>query len=119
MKLTFTPYTLYFKRPFRIAHGVRSSTPIVLTQLEQGGIIGYGEASMPPYLGETHFTVLSFLKTAAELLSTNQNPLSIETILEEIDNIAPNNAAAKASIDIALHDLAGKLQNKPCWQIFG
>lgn len=119
MKLTFTPYTLYFKRPFRIAHGVRSSTPIVLTQLEHEGIIGYGEASMPPYLGETHFTVLSFLKTAAELLFANQNPFSIETILEEVDSIAANNTAAKASIDIALHDLVGKLLNKPCWQIFG
>jgi L-alanine-DL-glutamate epimerase-like enolase superfamily enzyme len=27
--------------------------------------------------------------------------------------------AIKAAIDIALHDLDGKLQNKPCWQLLG
>lgn len=118
MKLTFKPEQLYFKRPFRIAHGVRSSTSIVLTQLEHEGIIGFGEASMPPYLNETHATVLSFLNKATELLSRHNNPFDIETILKEIDSISTNDTAAKASIDIALHDLAGKLQNKPCWQIF-
>lgn len=118
MKLTFKPEQLYFIRPFRIAHGVRSSTPIVLTQLEHEGVIGFGEASMPPYLGESHVSVLYFLNKAVEVLSKHQDPFCIEAILKEIDNISPNNTAAKASIDIALHDLVGKLKNKPCWQIF-
>ncbi len=118
MKLTYKAELLFFKRPFRTAHGVRSSTPIVLTQIEYEGATGYGEACMPPYLDESHKTVLSFLNKAAELFSGYNNPLQIETILQNIDNIAPNNTAAKASVDIALHDLAGKLQNKPCWQLF-
>ena len=118
MKLTFAPHTLYFKRPFKIAHGTRSSTPIVLTQLEHEGFIGYGEASMPPYLSESHETVLAFLNKAAVVIKQFQNPFELESILNEVDKIAPNNTAAKASIDIALHDLVGKLQNKPCWQIF-
>ncbi|MES2286692.1 MAG: dipeptide epimerase [Bacteroidota bacterium] len=118
MELTFKPELLYFKRPFRIAHGIRLSTPIVLTQLEHQGVMGFGEASMPPYLGETHESVLFFLKKASGLLSKHQDPFCIEAILKEVDNIAPNNTAAKAAIDIALHDLVGKLQNKPCWQIF-
>ncbi|MCE9538232.1 MAG: dipeptide epimerase, partial [Bacteroidetes bacterium] len=118
MELTFKPELLYFKRPFKIAHGVRLSTPIVLTQLEHQGVIGFGEASMPPYLDETHESVLFFLKKAAGLLSNHQDPFCIEAILKEVDSIAPNNTAAKAAIDIALHDLVGKLQNKPCWQIF-
>jgi L-alanine-DL-glutamate epimerase-like enolase superfamily enzyme len=118
MELTFKPELLYFKRPFKIAHGVRLSTPIVLTQLEHQGVIGFGEASMPPYLGETHESVLFFLKKAAGLLFKHQDPFCIDAILKEIDDIAPNNSAAKASVDIALHDLVGKLKNKPCWQIF-
>ena len=69
MKLTYFPYTLYFKRPFKIAHGIRSTTPIVITKIEYEGMIGYGEASMPPYLGESHETVLSFLKKAELVLS--------------------------------------------------
>ncbi len=118
MKLTYLPHTLYFKRPFKIAHGIRSSTPIVITQTEHEGLTGYGEASMPPYLGESHQSVLAFLTIAKDVLNKFQNPFEIESILNEIDLIAPGNTAAKASIDIALHDLIGKLQNKSCWELF-
>lgn len=119
MKLSFAPHTLYFKRPFKIAHGTRTSTPIVITKLEYEGITGYGEASMPPYLGESHETVISFLNTASAILSRHHHPFDSKNILFEIDHLANGNTAAKASIDIALHDLIGKLQNKACWQLFG
>lgn len=119
MKLTFAPHTLYFKHPFKIAHGVRTSTPVVITQLEHEGVIGYGEASMPPYLGESHESVCTFLQKAALFLETQNNPFAIETILQTIDGMAIKNTAAKASIDIALHDLIGKLKQQPCWQLFG
>lgn len=118
MKLSFSPQTLYFKQPFRIAHGTRTSTPIVLTQLEHDGMIGYGEASMPPYAEETHESVCLFLKKAAVLLLNYNDPLDIENILSEIDVISEKNTAAKASVDIALHDLIGKIKKKPCWKIF-
>ena len=117
MKLTFTPHTLYFKHPFRIAHGVRSSTPVVITQLSYDGFTGYGEASMPPYLGESHESALLFLSKAAAYLETVNDPFDISTILQTVDAMAANNTAAKASVDIALHDLNGKLKNKPCWQL--
>ncbi|CAN5374490.1 dipeptide epimerase [soil metagenome] len=119
MKLSYTPHTLYFKRPFKIAHGIRSSTPIVIVEIKHEGLIGYGEASMPPYLGESHETVLEFLKKASPVIQNHKDPFDLEVILAEIDLLAPNNTAAKASIDIALHDLIGKLQNKPCWQLLG
>lgn len=119
MKLTFTPHTLYFKHPFKIAHGVRTSTPVVITELEHDGIIGYGEASMPPYLGESHDSVCGFLEKAAAFLETQNNPFEMESILQTIDGIALHNTAAKASIDIALHDLTGKLKQQACWQMLG
>lgn len=119
MKLTFTSHTLLFRHPFKIAHGTRTSTPIVITQLEHEGYTGYGEACMPPYLGEDHNTVLSFLQSASLLLNNINDPFDIENILQEVDRIAPNNTAAKASVDIALHDLTGKIKNKSCWQLFG
>ncbi len=43
----------------------------------------------------------------------------MEEILTYIDKIADNNTAAKASIDIALHDLVGKLMNQPWYKIWG
>lgn len=119
MKLSYTPHTLYFKRPFKIAHGTRTSTPIVIVELEHEGVIGYGEASMPPYLGESHETVLAFLKRCTPIIENCNHPFEIESLLREIDLVAPHQCAAKASIDIALHDLIGKLKKKPCWQLFG
>jgi L-alanine-DL-glutamate epimerase-like enolase superfamily enzyme len=43
----------------------------------------------------------------------------METILEAVDAVAPGNPAAKASIDIALHDLVGKLMKEPWYRIWG
>lgn len=117
MKLTFFPHTLYFKHPFKISHGTRMSTPIVITELEHNGLIGYGEASMPPYLGESHESVISFLKKAEPLL-LSADPMEIDTTMHAVDLIARGNTAAKASIDIALHDLKGKIVNKACWQLY-
>ncbi len=119
LKLSYKPYTLYFKRPFKIAHGTRSSTPIVIVQLEYEGLLAYGEASMPPYLGESHETVIAFLKKTIGIIENLKYPFDLETILKEIDALAPNNTAAKACIDIALNDLIGKYENKPCWQLYG
>jgi L-alanine-DL-glutamate epimerase-like enolase superfamily enzyme len=118
MKLTFCAHTLYFKHPFKIAHGSRISTPIVIAQIECDDLIGYGEASMPPYLGETHETVISFLREAVKIISRYSSPFEIETIMQAIDSLLPKNTAAKAAVDIALHDLWGKILNKPCWQLF-
>ncbi|HEX8515296.1 MAG TPA: dipeptide epimerase [Bacteroidia bacterium] len=119
MKLYFTPHTLFFIHPFKIAHGTRTSTPVVITRLEHNGCTGYGEASMPPYLGESHETVSAFLNKASGLLNEIKGPFSIPGIMKAVDELEGGNTAAKASIDIALHDLSGKLQSQPCWEIFG
>ena len=117
LKLTFRPYTLELKHVFTIAVSSRTTTPVVLTEIAYGGLVGYGEASMPPYLGETQETASAFLSKVD--LSRYRDPLQLETILADIDAIAPGNPAAKASIDIALHDLAGKLMNRPWYDIWG
>ncbi|MFI5148470.1 MAG: dipeptide epimerase [Bacteroidia bacterium] len=116
MKLTWKSFTLEFKHPFRIAHGVRSTTPVVFTRIEQDSYTGYGEASMPPYLGESHESVISFLKQVRlEKLNGLFDPAEV---MRYVDSIAEGNTAAKASVDIALHDLLGKMLNKPLFELF-
>ncbi len=117
LKLSFSPYTLELKHVFTLASSSRTTTPVVLTEIEYDGIVGYGEASMPPYLGESHETVTNFLSKID--LSKYDNVFDLENILSDIDNIAPGNTAAKASVDIALHDLVGKLLNQPWYNIWG
>src|SRR5690554_4197846 len=61
MTLTFKPYELQLKHPFKLASGSRTTTPVMLTEMAYDGVTGYGEASMPPYLVESHDSVGKFL----------------------------------------------------------
>lgn len=117
LKLRFKPYELQLKHAFTLASSTRTTTPVMLTEIEYEGIIGYGEASMPPYLGESHKTATDFLSKVN--LTQFNDPFQIEDILDYVDAIAPKNAAAKASVDIALHDLVGKLIGQPWHKIWG
>jgi len=117
LKLSYKPYELQLKHVFTLASGSRKTTPVVLTEIEYDGLKGYGEASMPPYLGESHETVLNFLNQVN--LSQFNDPFLMEDILDYVDNIMPGNHAAKASVDIALHDLIGKIIGQPCFRIWG
>ena len=105
------------RHSFNLAKYSRTTTPDVLVQLEYDGIIGYGEASMPPYLGESIASVCEFLGKLD--LSQFTDPFRIEEILAYVDSVAPNNRAAKASVDIALHDLLGKIMGQPWYKIWG
>jgi L-alanine-DL-glutamate epimerase-like enolase superfamily enzyme len=117
MKLRFYPYTLELRHVFTVATFSRSTTPVMMVEVEQDGITGYGEASMPPYLGESHATARAFLSKVD--MSKYPDPFRMEDILRDIDAIAPGNMAAKASVDIALHDLVGKKMGCPWYKIWG
>jgi L-alanine-DL-glutamate epimerase-like enolase superfamily enzyme len=117
MKLRFRPYDLQLKHVFTIANNSRTTTPVMLTEIEYDGIIGYGEASMPPYLGESHVTANEFLSKVD--LSQFNDPFNLEDIIQYIDSLAIGNYAAKASVDIALHDLVGKIVQQPWHKLWG
>lgn len=115
--LSFRSYDLQLRHVFTIANSSRTTTPVVLTEIEYDGIVGYGEASLPPYLGETQASVVEFLKKVN--LEQFADPFQLEDILGYVDKIAENNTAAKASVDIALHDLLGKIMEQPWHKIWG
>lgn len=117
LQLKWTPYDLQMKHVFTISGSSRKTTPVVLTSLTYDGVTGYGEASLPPYLGESQASVIEFLKKVD--LSGFSNPFEIEDILHYVDKITENNTAAKAAVDIALHDLTGKLMGQPWHKMFG
>lgn len=117
MHLHFTPYPLQLSHTFTVAGCSRSETPDVLVTLQHEGVIGYGEASMPPYLGESIESVCKFLSQVD--LSQFNDPFRTDEILEYVDQLAPFNCAAKAAIDIALHDLQGRLLQQPLYRLWG
>ena len=117
MQLTFRAFEAKLRHPFAVSGYTRTTTPIVLTEIAYGGFVGYGEAAMPPYLGESQASVMAFLQKVN--LSQFNNPFELDDILGYVDSIAIYNTAAKASVDIALHDLVGKLIGQPWHAIWG
>ena len=117
IKLSFEPYELQLRHTFTVSSYSRKTTPDVQVRLDYEGFTGYGEASMPPYLGQSTETVCRFLqKTDMEQF---RDPFRLEEILAYVDSLSPGDSAAKAAIDIALHDLVGKLIGQPWWRLWG
>ena len=117
LHLRFFPYELQLQHVFTVASNSRSTTPDVQVEIEYEGVTGYGEASMPPYLGQTVEGVCAFLGKLD--LSQFTDPFRLEDILSYVDGVAPGEPAAKAAVDIALHDLVGKLMGQPWYRIWG
>ena len=53
MQLKFYPYELQLQHTFTVSSYSRTTTPGVQVEIEYKGFTGYGEASMPPYLGQS------------------------------------------------------------------
>lgn len=117
LRLSFEPYELILKHTFTVSSYSRKTTPGVQVKIDFEGFTGYGEASMPPYLGQSVESVCAFLSKVN--LSQFKDPFRLEEILAYVDSLSPGDNAAKAAIDIALHDLVGKLMGQPWWRIWG
>ena len=117
MHLSFFPYELQLQHTFTVASYSRTTTPDVQVEIEYDGYVGYGEASMPPYLGHTVESVCAFLQKVN--LEQFSDPFQLEDILAYVDGLSEGDAPAKAAVDIALHDLDGKLIGQPWWRLWG
>lgn len=118
MKVDYNFLNLELKFPFSIAKFSRTSTPILLLKLDYEGYVGLGEASMVPYMGENPNTAVAFLNKVDFTSSIFSYPFRMEEVIKYLDKIELSMPAVKAAIDIALHDLIGKIEKKPCYKLF-
>ena len=117
MRLSFEPYELQLRHTFTVSSWSRTTTPGVQLRIEYGGFTGHGEASMPPYLGQSVESVCSFLGKVR--LEQFDDPFMMEDILDYVDGLSEGDSAAKAAVDIALHDLVGQLLGQPWFRLWG
>jgi len=110
LNLTCQPVCLDLKTTFRIAHGASDQRHNVIAYLDEG----LGEAAVVPYYGDTQAGILEYLERAAEELG--DDPFLIEDILNQLP---PGSPAARAAVDIALHDLWGKRLGQPLYRLLG
>jgi len=114
MKLTWEPITLQLKTTFRIAHGASDQRHNVVISLEQGGIRGLGEAAAVPYYGESQAGITEYLAGLQE--TPWDDPSLLEDILERLP---PGSLAARAGVDMALHDLWARQIGQPLYRLLG
>ena len=122
MRLRFFPYELKLRHVFTVATYSRSTTPDIQVEIDYDGVTGYGEASMPPYLQRelgSPQSVSAFLRKVQGIIGEFDDPFKTEEILTRIDTLSEGDAAGKAAVDIALHDLTGKLLGAPWFRIWG
>lgn len=115
MKLSLIPYQLQFKHPFRIAHGVRRHTDVVYVKLEHKDCVGWGEATLPPYLPETQKSVMEFVSEFAKSVSYSSD---INDWFSELKKVQLN-MSAKAALDMALWNLKAQLSGKTIEELVG
>lgn len=112
--------SLRYAEPFTIAAGTsHEAVNVIVKILTDYEAIGWGESSPSKRVtGETADTVLqAFDRIAPKLVG--KCPLRIENAVEIMDSAVPENPAAKAAIDMALHDILGQTARKPLFRLMG
>jgi L-Ala-D/L-Glu epimerase len=121
MNLTWQILDLHTRHAFHIARA--AAPPVrrnVLVRIQdRDGNEGLGEAAPSPYYGETADTVAAVLPRYAEALAKLDDPLALEATEAAVERVVGRNAAARAAISAALHDLAGKRLRVPVWKLWG
>ena len=119
MKLTWQPLTLDLRTTFRIAHGASDQRHNILVMLEHEGLTGFGEAAAVPYYGESPQGISKYLEdlSASDAAPGKwHDPFMLEPNLKKLP---PGSRAARTAIDVALHDLVGKILGQPLYNLFG
>ena len=106
------------KHPFIIARGGQSDYRTVWVKLtDADGNEGWGEAAPTKFYGETTDSALAALNLYATALP--RDPLDLENAERQWETMLRGNAAARAALSSALHDLAGKRLGVPVYRLWG
>ncbi|MFM9056131.1 MAG: enolase C-terminal domain-like protein, partial [Bacteroidota bacterium] len=118
LRLQALHYRLSFLRPFGVAHGTRSFTDAVYVRASFNGHEGYGEAAVPPYLGyDTPQLVRSFHSWFPAQLVDSQAIRQVMASFTQPGTEIPK--PLRCAVDLAMHDLLGKLSGLPVRTVFG
>ena len=114
MKLEARTAVLELAETFTISRGSRDQVKVVQVEVRAGDETGSGEAAPQDHYGESAASAVEYLREVADELGGD--PFA----LEEIESrLPPREYAARAALDIALHDLQGKLTGQPVWRLLG
>ena len=86
----------------------------------ESGVVGYGEVSpAPAFMGEDGRFIVDIINHLLAPPLMGMDAFDLEALHQRMDRALHGNGAAKAAIDIAFHDLLGKILNLPAFQLLG
>jgi len=117
MLLRWETVTLRLRTTFRTAHGASDERHNVIVRLEHEGRLGLGEAAGLSYHGESPEGIAASLQQAAHLLQHDTGLFEHPALL--LHRLPLTSQAARAAVDVALHDLWAQRRGEPVWRLFG
>jgi L-alanine-DL-glutamate epimerase-like enolase superfamily enzyme len=121
VRLNAWPVRFRLRVPYTIAYESVDEVTNVFLRLETDGpVVGCGCAAPDlAVTGETADSVMRALAEVAEPATRGADPLRIARILDGVrESLAPH-PSARAALDMALHDILGKVAGLPLWKILG
>ncbi len=119
MQILTEPFTVHKRVPLTISRGTSSGSTNLWVQLQADGIEGWGEATAfsTGNQRQTIERITDDLRRVVPVLST-MHPLQRQAIESKLLELSVC-SAARAAIDVALHDWLGKRTELPLWQLWG
>src|SRR6266478_4929723 len=99
--------------------GMAPAVNLLVRIYSNDGAGGVGACQYESRYGETGAEAVLVIEKHYTPLLLKENPLNIEIIMAKLDAFMPDHLASKAAIDIALHDLKGKMLNVPVYELLG
>jgi L-alanine-DL-glutamate epimerase-like enolase superfamily enzyme len=105
---------------FRISRGSTvETTNHLVTVTDRAGRVGIGGAAPAAYYGEDGDSVAAALPDLLAAVESVGDPGEWQTIERRLAEIAPDEAAARAGVSIAVHDLVARQRGEPLYREWG
>lgn len=114
------PVHMHLREPYTIAYEtITEATNVFLRVVPDSGPVGLGVAA--PDLAVTRETVAATLDGLREVDDRlrGADPLERASLVEQVAHALPEQPSLRAAVDIALHDLLGKVAGQPLWKVLG
>ncbi len=121
MDFEVEPLSIATAEPFRIARGTKTGANVFIVRLVVDGITGWGEAAPNAYYGESDLTVRSACNSIGRFLQGTPEQLQAQIYNPdaEIARFLAPHPSVRSALDTALWDIRGKVEDKPCYELFG
>ncbi|MFJ5698708.1 mandelate racemase/muconate lactonizing enzyme family protein [Arthrobacter sp. NPDC093139] len=114
------PFIIPYRHPIVAASGILDSAEHVLVRVHTDeGLVGIGEAASRSFVyGESQASIVAAIRQWLEPALLGADPMAVEDLYERTSWLVANNTA-RGALDVALHDLRGKVTGMPSWLLLG